>query len=89
MPWLYKQKGSDNWWLGYRMNGKQVLESTKTSDRAKAEKILAKMEAGAAAHRARAPASRGYPGSAWCIPRCCARGRCPPHATGTRRRDGG
>src|SRR5438445_10085485 len=40
MAWLYKQKGSENWWIGYRHNGKQVLKSTKTADRAQAEKEL-------------------------------------------------
>jgi integrase len=52
MPWLYKRKESDNWWIGYRVNGKQVLESTKTSDKAKAEKMVARMEAAALAVRA-------------------------------------
>ena len=52
MPWLYQRKGTDNWWLGYRVNGKQVLESTGTSDKAKAEKIMAKMESAAQAVRA-------------------------------------
>jgi integrase len=41
MAWLYKQKESDNWWIGYRLNGKQYRYSTKTDDRSKAEKILA------------------------------------------------
>lgn len=52
MPWLYQRKGTDNWWLGYRVNGKQVLESTGTSDKEKAEKILARMESAAQATRA-------------------------------------
>ena len=52
MPWLYQRKGSNNWWLGYRINGKQVLESTGETDEAKAQKILDRMEAAAAAHRA-------------------------------------
>lgn len=43
MAWLYKQKGSENWWIGYRHNGKQVLRSTKTSDRGQAEKELQKV----------------------------------------------
>ena len=45
MAWLYKQKGSANWWIGYRANGKQFLRSTDTADRAKAEAELHKVEA--------------------------------------------
>ena len=52
MAWLYKQNGSENWWLGYRLNGRQYLRSTKTSDRKKAEQELAKLNAVDQAHRA-------------------------------------
>ena len=52
MAWLYKQNGSENWWLGYRLNGRQYLRSTKTSDRKKAEQELAKLNAIDQAHRA-------------------------------------
>jgi hypothetical protein len=52
MAWLYKQDGSDNWWIGYRVNGKQVRRSTKTSDRKAAERQLAKLESVAQAHAA-------------------------------------
>lgn len=52
MPWLYKQKGSDNWWIGYRVNGKQVLRTTKTNNREEAERQLLKLDAAAAAHAA-------------------------------------
>jgi integrase len=52
MAWLYKQNGSENWWLGYRLNGRQYLRSTKTSDRKKAEQELAKLNAVDQAHKA-------------------------------------
>ncbi len=44
MAWLYRQKGSANWWLGYRVNGKQVLRSTGHTDRRDAEKELVKVQ---------------------------------------------
>lgn len=52
MAWLYQQKGSANWWIGYRANGKQFLRTTGTPDRKKAEKELAKVETMFGAHRA-------------------------------------
>lgn len=53
MAWLYKQKGkSENWWIGYRLNGKQHLRTTGTSDRAKAEQELARLESMNQAHKA-------------------------------------
>jgi integrase len=52
MAWLYKQSGSQNWWIGYRLNGRQILRSTKTSDRAAAERERAKLDAVAQAHKA-------------------------------------
>jgi integrase len=52
MAWLYKQKGSDNWWIGYRANGRQILRSTKTSDRKAAQRQLEKLESIAHAHAA-------------------------------------
>jgi integrase len=51
MAWLYKRSGSENWWIGYRLNGRQILRSTKTGDRAAAERELAKLDAVAQAHR--------------------------------------
>jgi integrase len=54
VAWLYKQRGSSNWWLGYRANGKQMLRSTGTPDRAKAERELAKVRSMFEAHRANA-----------------------------------
>jgi hypothetical protein len=54
MAWLYKQKGSNKWWIGYRVNGKQILRSTKTNDRAAAERQLAKLESISHAHAANA-----------------------------------
>lgn len=52
MAWIYQRGDSDNWWLGYRVNGKQVLRSTETSDRKQAEKELAKIEMATRANRA-------------------------------------
>lgn len=45
MAWLYKQTGSDNWWLGYRSNGKQYLRSLRTPNRQEADRELAKVRA--------------------------------------------
>jgi len=46
MAWLYKAaRYLKNWWLGYRLNGRQYLRSTKTSDRKKAEQELEKLRA--------------------------------------------
>lgn len=52
MAWLYKQAASENWWIGYRLNGRQYLRSTKTSDRKQAEQELAKLNAVDQAHKA-------------------------------------
>ncbi|MGO8839407.1 MAG: tyrosine-type recombinase/integrase [Limisphaerales bacterium] len=52
MAWLYQRDGSTKWWIGYRMNGRQFLRSTKTSDRKAAERQLAKLEQVALAHAA-------------------------------------
>jgi integrase len=52
MAWLYQQKGSKKWWLGYRVNGKQILRSTKTSVRTEAERELEKVELLFGANRA-------------------------------------
>jgi hypothetical protein len=45
MPWQYKQPGSENWWLGFRVNGQQFRRSTGTSDRKAAECELEKLNA--------------------------------------------
>lgn len=45
MPWLFKQKGSENWWVGYRSGGKQHRHTTGTPDKTKAEAELARIEA--------------------------------------------
>ena len=45
MAWLFKRDGSNNWWLGYRFNGKQYRSSTDTADKAEAERQLAKVRA--------------------------------------------
>ena len=52
MAWIYQRTGSANWWVGYRLNGRQYLRSTKTSDRKKADQELAKLNAVDQAHRA-------------------------------------
>lgn len=52
MAWLYKQKNSENWWIGCRINGRQILKSTGTADRQEAERQLAAIEALNQAHRA-------------------------------------
>jgi integrase len=52
MAWIYKQANSKNWWLGYRLNGRQYLRSTKTSDRKQAERELEKLNSIAHAHKA-------------------------------------
>jgi integrase len=52
MAWLYQRPDSEKWWIGYRVNGRQVLRSTGTSDRAEAEKQLERLKAISAAHRA-------------------------------------
>jgi integrase len=44
MAWLYKQKGSEKWWLGWRANGRQFLKSTGTSDKAQAAKKLRELD---------------------------------------------
>jgi integrase len=52
MAWLYQRNGSNKWWIGYRVNGHQILRSTKTSDRKTAERQLAKLESIAQAQAA-------------------------------------
>jgi integrase len=52
MAWLYRRTGSEYWWIGYRIGGKQVLRSTKSSDRKKAEQEVAKLNAVDQAHKA-------------------------------------
>ncbi len=52
MAWLYQRPDSKKWWIGYRVNGRQVLRSTKTSDRAAAERELAKLDAITQANKA-------------------------------------
>jgi integrase len=44
MAWLYQRPDSNKWWIGWRVNGKQFLKSTKETDKAKAEKQLADFE---------------------------------------------
>jgi integrase len=56
MAWLYQRKYARNkpahWWVGFRQNGKQVLQSTGLCDRVAAQKELDKIEAMLAAQRA-------------------------------------
>jgi integrase len=51
MAWIYKQRGSENWWIGYRLNGKQYLRSTGTSKKEEAERELARLEQIGLAHK--------------------------------------
>ena len=44
MATLYQRPGSDNWWIRYSKEGKQVRESTGTTDRGKAELQLREVE---------------------------------------------
>lgn len=52
MAWLYQQKGSANWWIGYRQGGRQYLRSTGTANKARAEQELAKVQTMFLAQRA-------------------------------------
>lgn len=60
MAFLYKQKKSNRWTIGYRVNGKLIRESTGTTDRAKAEKKLAEVRSMFEANKARKPLKRLY-----------------------------
>lgn len=51
MAWLYQRDGSQNWWIGWRVGGKQFLKSTRTANRKDAEKALEKFEVMAVAKR--------------------------------------
>lgn len=44
MAWLYKRPDSLHWWIGWRVNGRQFLQSTGTADRKKAEQKLCELE---------------------------------------------
>lgn len=44
MAWIYRRAGSANWWIGYRVGGKQFLKSTGTAKRADAQRELDKFE---------------------------------------------
>lgn len=52
MAWIYQRPESENWWLGYRLNGRQYRRSIKTTDRKKAEQELEKLRAVDHAHKA-------------------------------------
>ena len=52
MAWLYKQKDSENWWIGYRVNGKKIQRSLGTPDRKLAEQEQARLESVSMAHKA-------------------------------------
>lgn len=52
MAWLYKQPESENWWIGQRINGRQVRKSTGTADETEARKLLDEIEAMESAARA-------------------------------------
>lgn len=50
MAWLFKFKGSDNWFIGYRLHGKQVSRTTRTSDKKEAARQLKNVEVMLGAH---------------------------------------
>lgn len=50
MPWKY-QRGR-TWWIGYRLNGRQVLRSTGSADEAVADKEIARLNSMREAHKA-------------------------------------
>lgn len=50
MAWKYKRGGV--WWIGYRLNGRQILRSTKRSSEADANREIAKLNALDQAHKA-------------------------------------
>jgi integrase len=52
MPWLYKQAGSDNWWVGYRVNGVQKRHTTGTANRKDADAELDRIKSLLAAKKA-------------------------------------
>ena len=54
MSWLYKRPDSNLWWMGYRVNGEQVLKSTGQTDKGKAQEMLDKVDAMLALKRANA-----------------------------------
>ena len=39
---LYQQKGSAAWWIKYHRNGRSFRESTRTTDKRQANRLLAK-----------------------------------------------
>jgi len=45
MAWLFKQKGSSNWWVGYRAGGKIRRFTTKTADITEATAELGRVKA--------------------------------------------
>jgi integrase len=52
MAWKFKQPGSNNWWIGYRLNGQQYRRSTGTADEQQADREIAKLNNVDQAHKA-------------------------------------
>lgn len=52
MAWLYRQPRSPYWWIGYRLDGRQRLKSTGKTEKADAEKVLARFESMESAKKA-------------------------------------
>lgn len=50
MAWLFKFRGSKNWFVGYRLHGRRVSKTTGTSDKEEAKRQLRKVEILLAAH---------------------------------------
>jgi integrase len=52
MAWKFKRSNSANWWIGYYVNGKKRRRSSGTSDEAKADRELKKLNLLDQAHKA-------------------------------------
>ncbi|MCW5560174.1 MAG: hypothetical protein KIT22_20340, partial [Verrucomicrobiae bacterium] len=50
MAWLFKFTDSNNWFVGYRLHGRQVSATTGTPDKEEAKKQLHRVEAMLASH---------------------------------------
>jgi integrase len=52
MAWLYQQRDSNHWWIGYRVRGKLHRATTRTADKTEAKRELERINAMFAAQRA-------------------------------------
>ena len=60
MAWLYRYKDSKKWWIGYRVNGKIMAQSTGTADEAEATLELKKVEMVHSEHKSKRPIDALY-----------------------------